>query len=112
MQTNDCNPRRNSPAFLGSRICMPAPKHGRHLLVDRAKQAFKLREDAHPHQTTCDQGRAKTAFGYRLRQTSFNFDVFVEAVGPQQRANRPVGFKPILLGTAATNAASLIFFGS
>lgn len=62
------------------------------LLVDRSKQAFKLRQEAYPHQSTCTNGLASTVFGYRLSQTTFSFEAFVEVKGPQQKEKRPVGF--------------------
>jgi hypothetical protein len=62
------------------------------LLVDRSRQAFKLREEAYPHQSACANGLASTVFGYRLSQATFSFEAFVEVKGPQQKEKRPVGF--------------------
>lgn len=62
------------------------------ILVDRSRQAFKLREEAYPHQSTCANGLASTVFGYRLSQTTFSFQAFAEVKGPQQKEKRPVGF--------------------
>jgi hypothetical protein len=62
------------------------------LLVDKSGQAFKLRENAYPFQTTCSGGLAKTMFGFQLSQATFNFEAFVEVTGRQQVPKKPVGF--------------------
>jgi hypothetical protein len=62
------------------------------LLVDRAKQSFKLRENAYPVKTECEEGIAKTTFGFHLSQSTFSFEAFVEIKGRQATPKRPVGF--------------------
>lgn len=79
-----------------SPFCGRGPQEWPHcdygLLLDRSKQSFKLQEDAYPLLTMCAQGLARTIFGYRLSQTTFSFEAFIEVAGPQQSAKRPVGF--------------------
>ena len=62
------------------------------LLVDKSRQAFKLREEAYPYQLTCANSLASTVFGYRLSQAAFGFEAFIEVKGPQQKEKRPIGF--------------------
>lgn len=62
------------------------------LLIDKSKQAFKLREMAYPYQTSCNQGLAKITFGFQLSQTTFNFEAFIDVIGRQQVPKKPIGF--------------------
>lgn len=62
------------------------------LLIDKARQSFKLRENRYPEQTTCDRGLAKTILGFQLSQTTFSFEAFIEFAGREYIPKKPVGF--------------------
>ncbi len=62
------------------------------LLIDKARQSFKLRENRYPERTTCDGGLAKTILGFQLSQTTFSFEAFIEFSARQYIPKKPVGF--------------------
>ena len=62
------------------------------LLIDKARQVFKLRENRYPDQTVCDRGLAKTILGFQLSQTTFSFEAFIEILGRQSIPKKPIGF--------------------